>query len=219
MEKVQKKYNIIYADPAWKYNDRRENGRWTKFWGWAMSHYDTMTIPQLKELDIDSISADNCVLFMWVTFPLIKEWIDVLEAWWFKYKTLWFSWIKTNKDWSPFFWVWSYAKSNCEVCLMWVKGKVGRMTKDEWWMWVTTPPEEKVCTVSNKISSAVISPREKHSKKPDIVRERIVAMFWDIPRIELFAREQKEWFDVWWNEVESDINLTINNKEDGENDR
>ena len=74
-----------------------------------------------------------------------------------------------------------YAKSNCEVCLMGIKGKM-------------TP-------ISNRVSSCIISPRREHSRKPDIVRERIVELFGDLPRIELFARQTVAGWDCWGNEV------------------
>ncbi len=81
-----------------------------------------------------------------------------------------------------------YTKSNAEVCLIGVKGKAPK--------------------VSNSVSSVVIEPRSRHSEKPDEVRKRIIQLCGDVPRIELFAREKKEGWDVWGNEVESDIDLT-----------
>ena len=128
---------------------------------------------------------------MWATFPQLQEALEVIKAWGFTYKTLGFSWIKTNKNnGEPFFGIGYYAKSNCEVCLMATKGKAHSLVK------------------SNKVSSVLIHKRTKHSKKPDIVAEKIVELFGDIPRIELFARDKKEGWDVFGNEVESDIKLT-----------
>ena len=65
---------------------------------------------------------------------------------------------------------------------------------------------------SNSVSSVVIAPRREHSKKPDEIRDRIVTLFGDIPRIELFARQKTDGWDVWGNEVESDIDLLTKNK-------
>ena len=97
-------------------------------------------------------------------------------------------WIKTNKNnGKPFFGIGYYTKSNCEVCLIAVKGKPIK--------------------VSNSVSSVIISPRQEHSKKPDQIRDKIVELCGDVPRIELFARKKAEGWDVWGNEVESDINL------------
>lgn len=126
------------------------------------------------------------MLFLWVTFPNLQEGLDVIKAWGFKYKTLGFSWIKTNKkNGKPFFGIGYYTKSNCEVCLIGVKGKPIK--------------------VSNSISSVVIEPRAEHSKKPDSVREKIVALCGDIPRLEMFARTKTAGWDIWGNEIKNDI--------------
>ena len=181
-----KKYNIIYADPPWSYKDKRD--KHPRMCGGATSHYNTMSIEQIKSLPIKDFAADNCMLFLWVTFPNLQEGLDVIKAWGFKYKTLGFSWIKTNKNnGKPFFGIGYYTKSNCEVCLIGVKGKPIK--------------------VSNSVSSVIISPRQEHSKKPDQIRDKIVELCGDVPRIELFARQKTEGWDVWGNEVESDINL------------
>lgn len=182
------KYNIIYADPPWSYKDKRD--KHPRLCGGALSHYPTMKIEDIKALPIADLTADNAILFLWVTFPLLQEGLDTIKSWGFKYKTLGFSWIKTNKkNNKPFFGIGYYTKSNCEVCLIGVKGK---------------PPK-----VSNSVSSVIISPREEHSKKPDIVRDKIVELCGDLPRIELFARQKADGWDVWGNEVISDINLTV----------
>lgn len=160
-------------------------------WGGAENHYNCMRLEDIKNLPVKDIVDDNSILFMWVTFPLLKEGIEVMEAWGFKYKTLGFSWIKTNKkNNKPFFGIGYYTKSNCEVCLIGVRGKNKPM--------------------SNFISSVIISPRQEHSKKPDEVRNKIVELMGDLPRIELFARERAEGWSVFGNEVEGSIELTNN---------
>ena len=65
----------------------------------------------------------------------------------------------------------------------------------------------KAPKISNSISSIVETVRERHSKKPDIIRNKIVEFCGDIPRIELFARQKTEGWDIWGNEIESDIKL------------
>ena len=177
---INKKYNIIYADPPWKYNSR--NNKKTKFGGGCDGHYKTLSKEEIWNLPIDKISDDNCYLFLWVTFPKLLKGIETIKQWGFTYKTLGFSWIKTNKNNNkPFFGVGYYTKSNCEICLLATKGKVK--------------------PVSNFVSSVVIKPRYEHSKKPDCVRDRIVELCGDLPRIELFARQRTEGWDVWGNEV------------------
>ena len=176
---TDKKYNIVYADPPWKYNSRANHK--TRFRGGACGHYPLMPMKDIEALPIPQIADENCVLFLWTTFPCLADQIKLFEKWGFKYKTLGFSWIKTNpKNGKPFFGVGYYAKSNCEVCLMGVKGKIK--------------------PISNYVSSCVIAPRREHSRKPDEIRERIVELFGDIPRIELFAREHADGWDCWGNE-------------------
>jgi len=184
--KYMKKYQIIYADPPWKYNSKANHK--TRFRGGAEGHYQLMSMEEIKKIPIDKISEDNCVLFLWTTFPYLEEQIKLFSHWGFNYKTVGFTWVKTNPiNGKPFFGVGYYAKSNAEICLMGIKGKMK--------------------PVSNKISSIIISPRGKHSQKPDEARNRITQLFGDIPRIELFARQKTEGWDVWGNEVKSDIKL------------
>lgn len=180
------KYNIIYADPPWKYNSR--NNVNTRFGGGVFNKYNLMTMEEIKSLPISNLAEENCVLFLWCTFPYLDEQIKLFDYWGFRYRTLGFSWIKTNpKNGKPFFGVGYYAKSNCEICLMGMKGQLK--------------------PISNKVSSVIISPRREHSKKPDEVRNKIVELFGDLPRIELFAREKVEGWTSWGNEIESDVEI------------
>jgi len=178
-----KKYNVIYADPPWSYRDKRD--KHPRRCGGAAAYYQTMNLIDIQELPVASIADTNCMLFLWVTFPNLKEGIATLEAWGFKYKTLGFSWIKTNrKSGTPFFGIGYYTKSNCEVCLIGVKGKPIK--------------------VSNSVSSVIMSPIQQHSKKPEEARNRIVQLCGDVPRIELFARQTAAGWDSWGNEVQGD---------------
>ncbi len=185
---MDKKYQIIYADPPWNYKDKRDTH--PRMSGGASSHYPTMNLVDIYNIGISlrSFLADDCMLFLWATFPNLTEALSVIKAWGFQYKTLGFSWIKTNKKNSkPFFGIGYYTKSNCEVCLIGVRGKPIK--------------------ISDSISSVIISPRLQHSTKPPEVRDKIVELCGDIPRLELFSRSKVEGWDCWGNEVESDIEL------------
>ena len=173
---TNKKYQIVYADPPWQYNKR--NNPKTKFGKGAYGHYNLMTMQEIINLPVKKIAAENCALFLWVTFPYLKEQIKLFEYWGFRYTTLGFSWVKTNsKNDKPFFGIGYYAKSNCEICLMGIKGKMK--------------------PASNRVSSCIIAPRQEHSKKPDEARKRIVELFGNVPRIELFARQCADGWDNW----------------------
>lgn len=180
---TDKKYNIIYADPPWAYRDKRTD---YKMSGGVTKYYKTMQTKELEEMGstIQSIAAEDCILFMWATFPNLIETLKTIKAWGFTYKTLGFSWIKTNKkNGKPFFGIGFYTKSNCEVCLIGIKGKPSNLIK------------------SNKVSSCIISEKREHSRKPDEARERIEQLVGQVPKIELFARQEVEGWDCWGNEV------------------
>lgn len=188
-----KKYQIIYADPPWAYDMGKSKGKWLQ--GVADKHYPVMNNKDICNLPIKNIADKDCILFLWATFPKLKEALEVIEAWGFEYKTIGFTWIKTRKDggirkdgvgW--------YTMSNAEVCLIGKKGKIKR---------------EKT-----GISQIILSPRVKHSEKPQEVRDKIVQLMGNLPRIELFARKEMQLFnkfegwDVWGNEIKSDIELS-----------
>ena len=175
------KYQIIYADPPWSYRDNKRDGNDRRA-GRASNHYATMATADIAALPVADWIDANCMLFMWATFPNIAAALDVIKAWGFVYKTLGFSWIKTNpKSGTPFFGIGYYTKSNCEVCLIGVKGRPIK--------------------VSNAVSSVVIDPIRRHSQKPDVVRDRIVQLCGDIPRLEMFARNETPGWDTWGNGV------------------
>lgn len=118
---VNTKYNIIYADPPWQYRDKASAGKRGVHY-----KYDLMTLEDIKALPISQISAEDSILFLWVTFPLIKEGLEVIESWGFKYKTIGFNWVKKNKKSDSFF----FGMGNFTRCL---KGdtKVYLLIKDK----------------------------------------------------------------------------------------
>ncbi len=185
---MDKKYNLIYADPPWYYNSR--NNPNTKFSSGVHGHYPVMKTEEICMLPVRDIANDNAALILWVTFPRLVDGLQVMDAWGFRYVTVAFNWFKTNKNGSPFFGVGYYTKSNSEIALLGIKGKMK--------------------PASNFVSQVVVSPREEHSKKPEMVRGKIVELFGDLPRIELFAREKSPGWDAWGNEIVSDIRLSEN---------
>ena len=179
-----KKYSVIYADPPWQYRvyTKKDKGRS------AESHYPTMSAEEIKALPVADLAAKDCALFMWVTFPCIKEAFQVLEAWGFSYKTAAFVWIKQNRISDGLFWGMGYwTRANAEICILAAKGKPKR--------------------VNAGVHQVILSHVEEHSKKPEEARSRIIQLMGDVPRIELFARQAPEGWDVWGNEFGSSINL------------
>lgn len=179
---TDKKYSIIYADPPWSYNDKMVmQGVHGKIRG-AESFYKTMSITDICNLPIPDIVADNSILFMWVTMPMLGEGLEVIKAWGFTYKTCGFNWVKRTKRGKIHLGMGHYTRGNAELCLIGLKGK-------------------KPQFLTRSLSQIVESTLENHSKKPDIVRDKIVELCGDIPRIELFARQAVEGWDCWGNEA------------------
>jgi len=170
-----KKYNIIYADPPWTYNDKNCNGN-------CNIKYNTMNVNDICNLNIQSITEKDCILFIWITYPMIQEGLKVIQSWGFKYKSIGFQWVKYNKkNGKPFFGLGRWTRGNTEACFIATIGKPQRQ--------------------NNGIFQLIQTPIETHSKKPDIVRDKIVELIGDLPRIELFARKKVIGWDSWGNEI------------------
>jgi len=185
-----KKYSIIYADPAWSFNNKNTGG---SLKSGASNHYDTMSVEEMCKLPINKISEENCILFMWWVGSQPKEAIKLAESWGFTIKTMTgFNWVKTTKLGKLFFGMGFWTRAGSEMCLIAVKGKPKR--------------------ISASIRSVIYAPIDKHSKKPEIFREQIVKLMGGGSRIELFAREKTEGWDVWGNEVENSLTFTTQEK-------
>lgn len=167
-----KKYDIIYADPAWSYKDAIiGRGKPTSRAAW---HYPTMTMAELKELPVLEIAKDDCLLFMWVISPDLLECIKVGEHWGFTYKQVAFVW---NKERSV---VGHYTMTRCELCLVFKRGRIPK-------------PRGK-----RNMQQFLSVKRGRHSEKPLEIKHRITEMFPDQEKIELFARPGKLALDFGW---------------------
>ena len=192
-----KKYQIIYADPPWSYNDKMGN---RVDLGSATGTYNTQGLDWIKNLKVSEISDKDCALFIWAVSPLLPEAFEVIEAWGFKYKTVAFVWSKKTINGNKVANMGRWTMGNVEVCLLATKGSPKRASKN--------------------VRQLVEDLRAEHSRKPDQVRNRIVELMGDIPRIELFARDhglknlwgenRLDGWDKFGNEVESDISLELN---------
>lgn len=170
------KYNIIYADPPWRF---RVWSRDTGLGRSADSHYQTMTLDDVKAYPIPA--ADDCALFLWATRPMIREALEVMEAWGFEYKTEAFTWAKTTKTGKWHFGMGYWTRANTEAVLLGTRGKV--------------------CRLARNVRQLVVAPVREHSRKPDEVRGRIVRLMGDLPRIELFARSRAAGWDAMGDEL------------------
>lgn len=181
-------YGAIYADPPWSYDVK--GGR-----GAADKHYTTMSLDQIKALPVADLAAPDCALFMWGVYPMLREALEVIEAWGFEYKSIGFQWLKLNKvSPTPFFGLGRWTRGNTEPCFIATRGKPVRVSAG----------------VSQLIIEPEIlhSPIGRHSAKPSEARDKIVQLVGDVPAIELFAREPAPGWDCWGNEVTSTVELS-----------
>lgn len=207
------KYSIILLDPPWRYNSRANHK--TRFRGGAEGHYPLMTMAEIAALPIADIAAKNCAVLMWCTFPYLDKQIKLFDHWGFRFRTQFMTWVKLNpkgydfpgddptfklgKQYvlysdglfhSVFFGVGYYAKSNPEVLLLGMRGQVP--------------------TISDTVTSVLLAPRREHSRKPDETHGKIEAVFGDIPRVELFARQPTPGWACAGNGVDgTDIRLSM----------
>jgi N6-adenosine-specific RNA methylase IME4 len=177
-------YHILYADPPWDYNTKTQhNGKVPV--ASVTSHYNTMTLDQLKQLNVNSICALDSLLFLWTSSPHLPQAIDLMKAWGFEYKTIAFVWDKQKTN--PGY----YTLSQCELCLV---GKKGCF------------PFKRGSRKEKQFLSEL---RGKHSEKPAEIRTRIERMFPVHRRLELFARQKIDGWDVYGNEVEGSISIPL----------
>jgi N6-adenosine-specific RNA methylase IME4 len=166
-------FNVIYADPPWRYGDRRQSDIIGATG--AEHHYPTMTLEELRNLEVESLASENCVLFLWATSPLLKEALELCEAWGFKYKAQ-FVWDKIKHNMGH------YNSVRHELLLICTRGSA-------------TPENVKLFDSVQSIE------RTEHSRKPEEFRDIINTLYPSGNRIELFARRPAKGWHVWGNQI------------------
>lgn len=185
---VDKKYDLIMADPPWSYNNTSSNGA-------AEDHYGTMSITDLKRMPVWDLSAADAVIAMWYTGTHVKEAIELAEAWGFSVRTMkGFTWVKLNQlaeshinkalqagEAQDFYDLLellnrqtrmnggNYTRANSEDCLIGVKGK-------------------GLERLSASVKQVICSQLGEHSEKPWEARDKLHQLYGDVKRIELFSR-------------------------------
>ena len=183
-ELPEKKYDVIYADPPWDYGGKLQFDKSSTsvdkidpdkniFISSANFKYPTVKTKDLKKIPVNEIANEDCLLFMWVTNPHLAQGIELGKAWGFEYKTVAFVWDKMIHNPGQ------YTMSYCELCLVFKKGRI--------------PKPRGV----RNIKQLLHAPRTKHSEKPMQVLENIEKMFPTQGKIELFARNKPQGWDVW----------------------
>jgi len=178
-------YRVIYADPPWTFSTYSRKGKGRS----AEAYYDCMSLDAIKALPVAEWAANDCVLLLWTTDPLLPTAFDVIRAWGFTYKTIGFYWAKLNKSADPtiysdssfFAGLGFWTRANPEICLLATRGHPLRRRAD--------------------VRKLIVSPRREHSRKPDEAYGRIERLC-EGPYLEMFARSTRPGWDGWGAESE-----------------
>lgn len=184
-----KTYNTIYADPPWQFQNRTgkvapEHKR--------LLRYETMTLDDIKALPVQKISGDKCHLYLWVPNALLPDGLAVMDAWGFEYKGN-IVWEKVRKDGEPDGrGVGFYFRNVTELLLFGIKKK--------------SAPNRTLAPARSQVN-LIRSIKREHSRKPDEIIP-IIERCSNGPRIELFARGDREGWDMWGNQAKADYEPT-----------
>ena len=170
------RYRIVLADPPWPFRDRQANRPAT---------YARMRPRDVRTLPVQTILAEDAALFLWSTGTHLVSGCatSVIEAWGFRPVTVAFVWSKVDSKAQPHLGMGHWTRQSCEFCLLGIRGEIKRKNAG--------------------VRQLIQSVPEEHSKKPDEIRDRIVELLGDLPRVELFARQRVDAWDAWGDELPS----------------
>jgi N6-adenosine-specific RNA methylase IME4 len=169
-------FNLIMADPPWRFKVRSRKTGLKKS---ADIHYPTMTLADIMAMPVQAIAADDCILWLWCTWPMLQQGHEVMKAWGFDYRTGG-AWHKLTANGKTAFGTGYIHRSASEPWLIGVRGR---------------PKTTRV--VRNIIAEA----RREHSRKPDDAFTKAEQLMPMARRIELFARQRRPGWDSWGKEV------------------
>lgn len=182
-----KKYTVIYCDPPWSFNSKKTGGNMTSG---AAAKYPTMSMAELKAMDIASLCEPDCILIMWYVASQPQEALDLCKAWGFTIKNInGFVWNKLTVTGLPFFGMGFYTRAGSESALIGTIGKPSNLVDNHG---------------VRAVRSAVVG---KHSAKPPEFRDDIIKMCGDVPRLEMFARNATPGWDLFGNECGDSIEI------------
>lgn len=173
-------YGVIFADPPWSFKTYSNRDQGTVPHRGA-EPYKAMTREELLALPVGELAAKDCVLHMWTISSHMDQCIELGRAWGFEYKSLGLIWVKTQKGdpETPKMGMGHWFRQECEVTLLFAKGKPSRM--------------------SAGVRQTILEPAREHSRKPDESFARVEALSAG-PYCELFSRASRAGWDQMGNE-------------------
>jgi len=198
-------YDIICADPPWDFGDKLRAMR-SKTKRSAISQYSTLTPTEVANLDVKSLAnKDGCVLALWVPSTLLSEGLQVMSSWGFTYKQM-TVWVKSKKN------AISKIQKGEIVDLNETLGfGMGRLFRQCHEIALIGTLGKVYKNLENKSQRSVsIEQNTKHSKKPDLLQDRLELMFPKAKKLEIFGRRLKNGWTVIGDGVTGkDVNLSI----------
>ena len=176
------KFATISMDPPWSFKTYSDKGKDRS----PEQHYPTMSYDELAALPIPELMAENGVLHLWTSWPLLAQAFNLLSHWGLHYSTCGLLWIKTKRDGSEglFTGMGYWSRSNSEFTLLATRGHPVRLGKD--------------------VHQVIIAPVMEHSRKPEEAASRMERLS-PGPYLEMFARRTRPGWTVWGNEIESGV--------------
>lgn len=190
------------ADPAWQYDDRNANGE-----RGASFKYGVMSTEALCRLDVAPLFARDAVLFLWAVSPMLPDAFRVGAAWGFEYKTVGFTWVKTNRDGTPFTGLGHYTRANPEMCLLFTRGK--RLERADRGVRQLVEAPVDPADLDAWATEVVYAQRREHSRKPDEVMARIERLYPSAVKLEMFARQRRPGWMAHGNQVPGGSDVEI----------
>jgi len=218
MNSDRRPYEILLSDCAWQYRDEANDGE-----RGVVHKYDVMSVEDLCALDVQAHMAPESCCFMWATSPMLPEAFRVMKAWGYEYSTVAFVWVKTRSPRTDevrkivrrrlptmetradsivnelaaaglvprkfHLGMGASTRCNVEMVLLGLRGKLGR--------------------IDASVRQLVFAPLGEHSAKPPEVRDRIVQLLGDRPRLELFARDRVEGWAAWGNQCPGGSDIVL----------
>lgn len=200
-----KKYKLIYSDPPWDFDNKKTGGSMSSGAG---DQFDgTMTLDQLKALDVNSLTADDCVLVMWYVGAMPQQAIDLVKAWGFNLKNMnGFNWNKLTVRGNPFFGMGFWTRAGSEGAIIATKGKPKPFSRS-----VRAVGNYDIDDLSEIIWESIGFTGSykvgRPSEKPKEFRSKCVELAGDVPRLEMFARVETKGWSCFGNEVSNSIKI------------
>lgn len=175
-------YDVILVDPPWQYHGKQDK------WGAAAKFYETVSDAELQKMPISSLAKKTSVLFCWVTGPRLDAGIDLVRKWGFSYRGVAFVWVKATRAGVP-------------IGARGVRPSIVKPTTEFVIAASMTAKGRPMPLKDEGVPQVVLAPVAEHSRKPDEVCSRIERLYPSASRIELFARRERDGWEVWGDET------------------